>query len=188
MKHQPRHHPPTACARVPRGVGGRRRHGGFTLIVSLILLVVITLVATASMRSVALQSRMSAASFDRSLVYQSAESGLREAEGRALTSTPANFPAAGCQGGYCVAPAAGDTARWADPDDTGWLDAVVTVSTNAPAAQTLVESNGVGQNYVGCAQAIPPMANCLTPRFRVTSRINAAGRASVILQSDVASP
>lgn len=188
MKRRPRHHPPTACARVPRGAGGRRRHGGFTLIVSLILLVVITLVATASMRSVALQSRMSAASFDRSLVYQSAESGLREAEGRALTSTPANFPAAGCQGGYCVAPAAGDTARWADPDDTGWLDAVVTVSTNAPAAQTLVESNGVGQNYVGCAQAIPPMANCLTPRFRVTSRINAAGRASVILQSDVASP
>ena len=48
---------------------------GFTLIVALIFLVLITLVATFSIRSVSLQTRMSAANHDRNLVYQASETG-----------------------------------------------------------------------------------------------------------------
>lgn len=169
---------------------GKARTGGrgFTLIVSLIFLVLITVVAIASIRSVGLQSRMSAATLDRSLAYQSAEAGLREAEARASAATDAQFPASGCVGGYCANALPSEAARWASAANTGWLAATAPLTANEPVAQTLVERYGQGQNFPGCAQAVPPIANCLTPRYRVTSRAVRANGASVILQSDVATP
>ena len=159
---------------------------GFTLIVALIFLVLITLVATFSIRSVSLQTRMSAANHDRNLVYQASETGLREAEARAVSSTNANFPAAACSSGYCAEPAPSDAPRWSNASSTGWSPVTAPLSANAPDVETIVERNGDGQNFAGCGQSIPPMANCLSPRYRATSRSNEANRAAVILQSDVA--
>jgi type IV pilus assembly protein PilX len=139
--------------------------------------VVITLVALAGMRSVAMESRMSASSYDRSLAFQSSETGVREAEAMAAAASSAAFPAIGCAAGYCAERAAADTARWADS---------ASVSDNANTPNLIVERNGEGENWVGCGQEIPRQPNCRTPRFRVTGRSTAAGRATVILQSDVA--
>lgn len=159
---------------------------GFSLIVSLILLVVITLVALAGMRSVAMESRMSASSYDRSLAFQSAETGVREAEAMAAAASAAAFPVVGCAAGYCAERAAAATARWADGAFPSWQDATSAVSDNAITPNLIVERNGEGENWVGCGQEIPRQPNCRTPRFRVTGRSTADGRATVILQSDVA--
>ena len=168
-----------------------RRHPaaerGFSLIVSLVLLVLITLVALASMRAVAMQSRMSASAYDRNLAFQAAETALREAEQIAVGALPGTFPASGCTGIYCATPAAGDTARWADASFTNWTKTTSTVSANAVAPQAIVEYMGSGANWFGCMQEIPRPPNCTTPRYRVTARSAANGRATVILQSDDAS-
>lgn len=58
----------------------RRQHRGVALIVVLLLLLVMTLLGLASLRSTLLQERMGAALFDRSVAFQAAESALREAE------------------------------------------------------------------------------------------------------------
>lgn len=57
----------------------RGQHGA-ALVISLIFLLVITIVAVASMRSTMLQERMAGNTRDRNLALQAAESGLREAE------------------------------------------------------------------------------------------------------------
>lgn len=167
------------------GIAPRDR--GFTLIVTLILLVLISLVAAASMRGVALESKMSAAAYDRSIVYQAAESGLRQAEGLASTAAPTDFPANGCDAsGRCAVPVAGATPRWLDSAFTAWMASTAAVSTQAPTPGYVIERNGDGENWLGCAQQVPRSPNCRTPRYRVTSMSTAAGRATVILQSDVA--
>lgn len=163
-----------------------RRRRGFSLIVSLILLALVMVLGLAAMRSVALESRMSAASHDRNLGFQGAETALREAEERAAAATAANFPNADCVNGYCAAPAANAAARWSDDAFNGWLDATAPVSSGAPTPSAIVERNGEGENWTACSQEIPRQPNCRTPRYRVTSRSAADGRANVILQSDIA--
>ena len=123
-----------------------QRQQGFSLLASLILLVVVTLVALA--------------------------------EG--------NFPAAGCANGYCAEPAPADQARWTDAAFNDWFDVAAAVSGNAITPGAIVERNGEGENWLACGQEIPRQPNCRTPRYRVTSRSVADDRASVILQSDVA--
>lgn len=60
----------------------RRAHSqsGVSLVVVLILLVVMTILGLAVMRTTLLEERMSANMYDRSLAFQQAESALREAE------------------------------------------------------------------------------------------------------------
>ena len=163
-----------------------RRSRGFSLIVSLILLALVMLLGLGSMRSVALESRMSAASHDRNLGFQGAETALREAEARAAAATAGNFPAVDCANGYCAAPAANAAARWSNDAFAGWLDATSAVSSGAPTPSAIVERNGEGENWPACGQEIPRLPNCRTPRYRVTGRSAADGRANVIVQSDVA--
>lgn len=58
------------------------RQQGASLLVVLILLLVMTLLGLAILRSTLMQERMSANLYDRSLSFQSAETALREAEAR----------------------------------------------------------------------------------------------------------
>ena len=159
---------------------------GFSLITSLILLVVVTLAALSSVRAVALQARMSATTYDRNLAFQAAETALREAELRAASAAPADFAPAGCAAGLCAQPAPTDGARWADDAFAGWQTSTAAVSPGAAAPGAIVEQNGEGDNWPGCSQQIPREPNCRTPRYRVTARSTDDGRASVIVQSDVA--
>ncbi len=172
----------------PASRPARDRQRGFSLIVSLIMLVLITLVALGSMRTVALQSRMSATTHDRNLAFQAAETSMRDGEALAAATTPAAFPVTNCTGIYCSTPAPAAQPRWANEAFNGWVATTSTVSTNASAPEAIIEYMGNGANWFGCMQEIPRPPNCTTPRYRVTARSAAEGRAAVILQSDAASP
>lgn len=164
-----------------------RRQRGISLIVSLVLLLLVTLVALASVRTVVLQTGMTAASHDRNISFQAAESALRAAEAQAQANGPALVGAAGagCDAGFCAPPAAAASApRWLGTVD--WANSAVTVSDGAPTPQILVESMGNGPTISGCEKKQPPDIHCLTPRYRVTARAAAPGRADVVVQSEYA--
>lgn len=58
----------------------RSQSRGIVLVIALIMLILVTLVGMASVRTITLQERMVAASYDRNLAFQVAETGLRQAE------------------------------------------------------------------------------------------------------------
>lgn len=64
-----------------------REQHGIALIVVLIMIVLVTLLGIAAVRTLTLQERMAANQFDRNLAMQSAERTLRLAEGIALTES-----------------------------------------------------------------------------------------------------
>jgi type IV pilus assembly protein PilX len=166
----------------------RRARRGISLITSLMLLTLISLVVVSGMRSGVLQARMSGAAQDRNLAFQAAEAALREAERATAATPPASFPAAGCLTGNCSRPATADTPRWLDAAFAGWRNAAASAPAAAPQAQVFVEDMGTAPNWPGCDSEIPRQPNCLTPRYRITARSAAEGRASVVVQSQMAAP
>jgi type IV pilus assembly protein PilX len=155
---------------------------GATLVVVLILLLLMTLLGLASLRSTILEERMTSNLLDRSLGFQVAEAGLREAEA-SLDPNPTNFPGAGCNAqGLCARPDPADLERWLDPGFNAWR--VGTVSDpNTDPPQFIVEDMGQGPNWWDCEGDRPRDPLCLTPRYRVTVRSQQDGRASVLLQT-----
>ena len=163
-------------------VAAAHRQRGATLVVVLILLLVMTLLGLASLRSTILEERMTSNLLDRSLGFQVAEAGLREAEA-SLNPNPTNFPAAGCNAqGLCARPVPTAVERWLDPGFVAWRTATVAdATTDAP--QYIVEEMGEGPNWRDCDRLSPIHPLCLTPRYRVTVRSQQDGRASVLLQT-----
>lgn len=171
-----------------------RGQQGVALVVVLILLLVMTLLGIASLRGTLVEERMSAATYDRGLGFQSAEAALREAE--ALVATRPTFPTgATCNSGLCpLRPvlAQGDLPRWEDPA-TPWRAAAVSLDVDSDGdgtsvandPQYIVEAMGLAPNWAGCDRQKPMMPICMTPKFRVTARSNETDRASVILQTNV---
>lgn len=170
-----------------RSIGINKRHAqnGVALVVALILLVVMTLLGLSAMRSVTLEEKMAANTFDRSLSFQSAESTLREAEALLNVAPPGSppTPAAGtCNvNGFCGAPVVGAEPRWTDAAFTGWKDATaVTSGSISITPQYFIE-------YLGSTfpcNTINPNTNLTCKRYRVTVRSNAgADRAAVMLQT-----
>ncbi|WP_462328773.1 pilus assembly PilX family protein [Thiohalocapsa halophila] len=95
-----------------------RRQRGTALAIGLILLLVITLLSMAGMRSTVIQERIASNLRDRSLAFQSADSALRAAE-QAI--------AAGVPGAVAVA-APGDKEYWEEcwtGDETGCPPATI---------------------------------------------------------------
>ncbi len=160
---------------------------GVALIISLILLVVMTLLGMAGIRSITAEERMASQTYDRSLAFQAAESALKSAELllESLPSKPTPATGAGCTVGdnlmVCSPPAISDTPRWKDASFASWHNATTVGSgTLAITPQYFVE-------YLGGAFACQP-GNSSDPmnckRYRVTARSPVvAGRASVVLQS-----
>jgi len=127
----------------------RRQQRGIALVVVLIIVLLVTLAGIAAVRTLVVEERMAANSFDRGLAMQSAERVLREAEDIALVqskTTPANigFPAnnnaaacadatvadaSPCTLGLFAKPNVGCAARWAHPSFAGWK----LVKSSAPA-------------------------------------------------------
>ncbi len=162
-------------------IAARSRQQGATLVVVLILLLVMTLLGLASLRSTILEERMTANLLDRSLGFQVAEAGLREAEAT-LTPNP-TFPGAGCSpAGLCARPDPAVADRWLDAGFNGWRAASVS-DPNTDAPQYIVEEMGEGPNWRDCDKLSPIHPLCLTPRYRVTVRSQQDGRASVLLQT-----
>ena len=169
-----------------------RQQRGATLAIVLILLLVMTLIALASLRGTLMQERMASTALDRSRSFQAAEAALRE--GEATAANPGTvLPASGCNKGLC-----------AKPDPTAapvWEDA--TIWSTAPEVTVNLGGETAKSRYIVelLADDIPPTGSCTTTgdvsettcsgkekRYRITARSQAAGRAEVTLQSIFAVP
>ena len=169
-----------------------RRQSGAALMVVLILLMVMTLIAIASMKGTVFEERMSAAQYDRVITFQSTEAALREAE--ALIEGNTAFPETGCTNGLCAEEedlAGASAAIWQDTS-VPWraVTADVNVTNNgvaiANAPEYVIESMGLAPNWPGCEREMPVSPNCLSPNFRITARSTATDRARVLLQASYA--
>lgn len=167
-----------------------RRERGAALIVVLILLLVMTLLGLASLRGTLMEERMSANMYDRSLGFQAAEAALREAETRLLQpGTFAAFPTAAdsCSSGLCSTPVPAEDKpeRADDPNFNGWT-AATQVSSIAGTPEYFVEYMDEAPGWALCDREIPRHPSCMRPRYRITARSTADGRATVILQASFA--
>ncbi len=149
----------------------REQQRGIALIVVLIMVLLVTVLGIAGVRTLVMQERMSANSLDRTLAMQSAERVLRNAEAIAqaqAASSPVNpgfptrVPATTCASpsvsdgspcnaaGLCAQPSPGCLDRWLDTGVT-WK----TVSSQAPASAASAAydtdatlSAGLNQQYL----------------------------------------
>jgi len=163
-----------------------RSQRGVALITSLILLVVMTLLGLAVIRSITQEERMAGQNYSRSLAFQATESALRTVEELIETKKPTPVAGAGCAlvNGLmsCSAPLATDTPRWNDTAFASWeaLPAVGS-GTLAVTPQYFVE-------YLGNTYACNPgnaAALDLCKRYRITARSSdgTGGKTMVMLQS-----
>ncbi len=158
---------------------------GFSLVVVLLLLVVMSVLGIAVLRSSGMQERMSANMRDRSLAFQAAESALRYAQDEVLGVAASNWDkkiptATDCtDSGICPTKSA---ASWhAVP--AGKYDA----TRLAAPPEYWIEYLGTGPGYKGSCDTDPPSIDCRSPMFRITARSQASGRADVMLQSVISS-
>ncbi|MEN5115904.1 PilX N-terminal domain-containing pilus assembly protein [Luteimonas sp. TWI662] len=174
---------------MPPGVrlaSGRASERGISLIVVMVLLVITALLGIAILRSATLQERMSANTRDRGLAFEAAEAALRYAQEEVLAA-----------GDWDVdVPAPGDacTADGVCPTDAkgAWIPVPV-ASYNfqkaglAKAPEYWIEYIGTGPARIGNCESTTVTLDCQSPIYRVTVRSQAAGRAEVVLQSNVMS-
>ncbi|WP_269619503.1 pilus assembly PilX family protein [Zhongshania sp. BJYM1] len=107
-----------------------RRHGirgqrGAVLIVSLIFMLILTIIAAASMQSSTLQERMAGNAKDTNLAFQAAEAGLRAAETALSQINVGPFDGTNGLYRYCADPTSTATAcvepDWSDHSSSvGW--------------------------------------------------------------------
>lgn len=177
-----------------------RRRGlqeGVSLVVVLILLVVMTLVGLAGIRSTLLRERMSANMYDRSIAFQSAESALREAEEVVRVAVLAgNAIGVDCSGvaTSCPVPPAGTHTG----GGTGWTNGTVTQDLSAGTPQYIIQFLGqrdstdelnlgssANANQYGGGGGVP-----LESFYRIIARSHdpaaVADRSVVVLQSNIA--
>lgn len=94
-----------------------QRQSGVSLIIALIFLVVLTLFATAGVRTTLLQERMAGNSIDMNLSFQAAELAVREAELKVGGGLATDSFTSACITGLCArsnAPYWADAATWVD--------------------------------------------------------------------------
>jgi type IV pilus assembly protein PilX len=177
----------------------RARQRGNTLLVVLVLLLVMTLLALASLRIGNLEERMTANLFDRGLAFQATEAALRE--GEALARSSSTPPAAGsdCANGLCGKPQSvlseqqitalfKKNARTASPLEKNTL--AVPKSDNV---RYLVVHRGRAEAIHGCSSVLGASGGikdplCLVEAYQVEARYEATDRAAVTLRSVVHVP
>ncbi len=156
---------------------------GVTLVVVLVLLVILSVLGVAILRSTSMQERMSANMRDRSLAFQGAETAMRYAQEQVLAANvvwEGKAPEAGDCTGSGICPT-GSTAVWKSLP-SGSFDARL-----QDAPQYWIEYLGVGPGYRGSCDSLPPSPDCESPMFRITARSQSAGRANVVMQANVTS-
>ena len=177
--------------------GSARRQTGVSLVIVLVLLLVMSVLGIAILRSSAMQERMSANMRDRSLALQTTEAALRVAQDEVLGGVPVagnadmtwdnwDPDANSCTNrGLC---ATGAAASWRAAPQLSrnlgaeaeyWLeDLGIVPGETDPDNNCLV--------HLRDASANPP-ANCQSRMYRVTARSQAEGRAEVLLQANLVS-
>ena len=149
----------------------------------LVLLVAMSLLGIAVLRSTAMQERMSANLRDRSIALQATEAALRFAQNEAMASDTwdIKIPTAGDCAAQGICPTGLD-ANWQA------LPAARYDPTRIPQPpEYWIEYLGLGPGRKGACDQLPPTLDCFSPMYRVTARSRSVGRADVILQSNIIS-
>jgi len=163
---------------------------GAALIVVLMLLIIITLLGLASMRGAIMQERMAANTISRSLAFQAAEAGLRQAEVIARDGS-LSFPASGCSAGLCAMTAPGNVPVW--KADSFWssdkirVGEVVGKGDAAITPRFVIEDFGTSVNGGGISDSID-MSKAVPSTteqsvYRITAYAATPNGAEVIVQS-----
>jgi|SRR6478672_12385896 len=179
-----------------------RRQQGVSLLVVLILLLVMSLLGIAVLRSSAMQERMSANMVDRNEAVQAAETGLAVAQRTVVKGTfnpmwngsqtyTALRTAAGmsCANGYCDRSDPTNVATWQTAPST---PAAWTTMANGARYGFTVEFLGMAKAESPevrglCNTSNAPQYVCERPMFRVTSYGRGRGVAQAVLQSNIIS-
>lgn len=174
--------------------GLRSRQQGISLVVVLVLLVAMSLLGVAVLRSSAMQERMSANLRDRSISFQAAEAALRYAQEDVLGGAMADPDDAwdirvptldDCVTGVSVCPP-GEDPIWSSVPEESFDFSGAGLSA---APEYWVEYLGTGPSVPGgCDDTGAAMQlNCQNPIYRITARSRSAGRAEVVLQANIIS-
>mgnify|MGYP003382020523 FL=1 len=165
------------------------RQQGVSLLVVLILMVVMSVLGIAVLRSSAMQERMSANMYDRSLATQAAEAALVEArawlgsDSGVDWSTQQPADVAGACANFSVCPTYTSQAA------AVWRAGPTLMATNPglrTTTQFWIEYLGQNQSHMSSGGVVPSSATTsLGPMYRITARSQGQGRASVTLQTDV---
>lgn len=180
------------------------RQSGISLIVVLMLLLVMTLLGLAVLRSTLLEERMSSNMYDRSLAFQAAEGALRDAETVIKEAAKAGNKAGfNCSSGTTVCPGipsntyTGNVSGCKLGAQECWVDAKVTQKLQLGPSQYYIQYLGqrtstdqlgqgssINQNQYGGSGG-----TSLENYYRVIARsanpTAAGGRAVVVLQTNV---
>ncbi|WP_305804941.1 PilX N-terminal domain-containing pilus assembly protein [Stenotrophomonas sp. YIM B06876] len=181
-----------------------RSQRGVSLVVVLLLLLVMTLLGLAVLRSTLLEEKMSANLYDRSLAFQGAESALRQAEVLVRDNARAgvtigydcSLPGRSCP----VVPVntySGNVAGCAANDQNCWIDGTTQQAISAGAPQYYIEYFGKRDSTDTLSLGSSANANQygggggvqLESFYRITARSSdpaqAADRALVVLKSNI---
>lgn len=162
-----------------------RRQQGVSLVIVLILLLIMTLLGLAVLRSTLLEERMSSNLYDRSLSFQAAEAALRQGEAFVATNRPQPAPTDPCTAdGVCPQPDPTQPDRWLDTAFTGWVDSTDDMGSTTAVPQYFIEFMGMAPTWPGCDRKVPVDALCMSPRYRITAQSRADDRATVVLQTN----
>ena len=171
----------------------RSRQDGMSLLVVLLLLIVMSVLGLAVLRSSAMQERMSANMYDRSIALQAAEKALAEAVaylGNAADSGGnwrVDVPTAQTCANNSVCPTFTTAPAWRAATNTGGGSSGVPATTSA----YWIEYLGENQAHMEAGGVIPASGTtAMGPLFRITAtspdpNVARTGRAAVILQTDV---
>jgi len=159
---------------------------GVTLLVVLVLLIVISLLGVAVMRSSGMQESMSANLRDRALAFQAAETALRVAQQDVL----GNPLIEDLQYGKTLTELNVNCAATAICDATA-VPAPAAVWRTAPDGRSTYRIEYVGEAYApraGKSCAVDSTDyECRRPMFRITARGRSQGISEVFLQANVVS-
>lgn len=177
------------------------RQQGISLLMVLILLVVMSVLGIAVLRSSAMQERMTANLRDRNDAFQAAETGLRAAQNDVIGNSDAATYNDMWDGTKTFAKARTDARETcadngvcdkSDPDRSKWetpptdLDNWVDVTDGSKYRYTVEYlGTGKGSNVLGLCETSPAKDGyqCQRPMFRVTSYGRGKGVAQVVLQA-----
>ncbi|MDQ2703145.1 MAG: pilus assembly protein [Pseudomonadota bacterium] len=183
-----------------RKVPNRAAQRGVVLAVVLILLLVMTLLAVASLSGTVLDERMSTAQLDRNIAMQAAEAALREAE-EIVRDEPDVQAAGTCSAGICAKPDFTDPDEqqrwlidgfWDDPDN-GWAETVISIDGLTARPKYIIEliDDAVTETQnctTGGDVSLEAACTQKSSRYRITVFSAAENRAAVMLQSIYAIP
>lgn len=161
----------------------RHLQSGVSLVIVLVLLVAMSLLGIAVLRSTAMQERMSANLRDRSVALQATEAALRFAQTDVMGADTwdVKIPTAADCAAQGICPT-GSAANWqalpAAEYDTDLIPA---------PPEYWIEYLGLGPGRKGACDQLPPTLDCFSPMFRITARSRSEGRADVVLQSNIVS-